>query len=610
VIEEPNKPSSDSTEHGDARRWLGQVCWVLAISALVTLAYAVSSESTLFRAAGLQLLLSLSVVWATLRMGQLPTTASHESRSIFIEKWSLHLITSAATLVVVLFGVIMSLLVSRVEVARPASTTEVAASAILAMLAVSLWTALTRMAHSTQPSVEADATTRVSYTNAMSPVTMSLHEARVVWFIVAGVQLAATVVPALTSWSATVVQVYLIVVVVELLLRHVGCWFYLEKEESDSEQATLDPLDCITREALLTSWNPLDTLFQIAERRFGLSLRSSWSIRYFRRATPIAIFATLVGLWLSTCLALVEPHQSALYESMGRVQPVPLSPGLHWIRPWPLGKVKRVSVGQVRTMQIGFEQTIDEKEVVSDQARSFLWTDPHANEFALVLGTQSELVSINAQIYYQVGSSTESMTDYLYRHANPEGALEALAYQVLREKTQSETLQHLLSENRQQFSDDIAKSLSEKVADNRLGIEIVSVSLLSLHPPVQVADAYLDVSNAERDALRMVTEARGNAQVKLLTAEKESAGLVAAAKSDASKRLGLAGHESSHFTEASKAFRVAPDTYRLRLWFDAYETALPGKKAYIIDSQLPDVLVSDPHSHLPPSSITTPPTDR
>lgn len=587
-----SKQDSSSPPFPEVRVWLGQLMWIVGVCAALTFGYAFYCESALFRGLGIQLLLTVLLLWSSRRSIDIQaSTAADHLKSI--EARSLHTIFTAGPLVVLLIGVVMSLLVGRVEVARPLSPQEIATSAIFAVLAASLWTALGKMTQgiSEHPSHE------------LSAVKLTLHEARVVWFLAAAAQLSSSVFASIPQWLAVAIHIYLAVVIGECLLRLFIAWFRLEHVTSNSSEELPDSLDSLFREILLTSLNPLDTLFQVAERRFGLSLRSSWSIRFFRRATPVALLLSLLVFWLSTSLVIVQPDQLALSEVLGRVQPEPLQPGLHWKYPCPFGNVQRVSVGEIRTLQIGFSQPVDEQAVVGAEPRSMLWTEPHANEFALVLGTQSELVAVNALIYFQVGKSVEQLKHYLVRHADPAKAIEAVAYQVLREETENTTLDQVLTEDRQAFAQRIVSKVTEKSQQMQLGIEIVDVSLLSLHPPVEAADAYLDVSNAESDAQRRVIQARGDALAKLLTAEKESAALVASAKQAAAKRVGLAGQEASHFAEASKAYRAAPETYRTRLWFDTYEKTLPGRQVYVIDSQLSDVLVTEPNASLTPNVI-------
>lgn len=580
---------------GDLAPWLTQLLWIAGISAVLTFGYSFYSESALFRGLGIQLLLMFVTLWAASRSLRLPRDLETQ-RAETVERWSLHFIFTASPLVVLLIGVFLSLLVGRIEVARPLSHQEIATSAILAILAASLWTALFRITQSSEPQAG----------SSMRSVIMTLHEARVGWFAAALAQLTSAILPVSGQWLSIVVQLYLAAVIVESLFRLVLDWFRLERTDVELEDRWPDPLDSMIREICLASWNPIDTMFRIAETRFGVSLRSSWSIRYFRRAVPVTLLAVLLLLWLSTAIVIVQPDQLALCERIGRIEPEPLQPGLHFNYPWPLGKVRRVSVGQVRDLQIGFSQPVNQADVVSEKPRSLLWTDSHANEFALVLGTQSELISVNAQIYFQVGRGLEQLKDYLVRHSNPEGSLEAIAYQVLREETQNATLDQILSEDRQAFSQRIRAKVAEKTKQLQLGIEIVNVSLLSLHPPVEAAESYLDVSNAESDAERLVIEARGNAEEKRLNAEKESTALIASAKQEAAKRIGLAGQEASHFEEASKAYQAAPETYRSRLWFDTYEKTLPGKRVYVIDDQLKDVLLTDPGAKINPTMITPP----
>jgi len=584
-------PASESTNN-----WLNQLFWVLIGAAGVASAYALFSESSLFRILGIQLLVVGATTWWTSQSARLPVSKDETERGQIVEKWSLYYIFAAGTFFTILALSLFSLLISRVEIARPLTTAEIAASAITAVLAASVLTGILHLSkgHSGR------------YFVGYPSVVMGLHEARVIWFVAAITLLLTPFFKLGAIWIAYLLHIYILAVLIEVIVRLVVAWFQLEREELPQGTEWPNPFDSMVRDVLFTSLNPIDTIFTIAEQRFGLSIRSSWSIRFFRQATLPTVFATCLLLWLSTAVVIIQPNQMALYEFGGRTSEKTLAPGIHFIGPWPLGKVHRVPVKSIQTMQIGFTQEVDPQEVVSPTPRSLLWTEPHANEFALVLGTQSELVSVNAQVYYQIGSSQEQLRDYLYQHSNAESLLEASAYQVLREETQTANLDEILSKNREAFAERIQQQLQSKIATANLGIEVVDVALLSLHPPVQAASAYLDVSNAERDAERRKIEATGDAESRSLSSQRTSAQLVATAKGDAARRIGLASQESSHFVEANKAYQLQPETYRMRLWFDALETTLPKKKVYVIDANLPEVLLADPHAHLNQQKLSTP----
>ena len=174
----------------------------------------------------------------------------------------------------------------------------------------------------------------------------------------------------------------------------------------------------------------------------------------------------MLVVWLSTCFVVIQPHQAGLEERFGVVQQERLSPGLQTKLPWPFGDIRRYPAGIVQTMKIGFEDEDGAADVSQDKNRTLLWTQPHAQEFSLVLGSETELVAVNAIVYFKIAEDTQGFIDHALATSNPEVALEALAYRVLMEETRSATLKDLLSRGRDQFASTVREKLSNTQRPN------------------------------------------------------------------------------------------------------------------------------------------------
>ena len=275
--------------------------------------------------------------------------------------------------------------------------------------------------------------------------------------------------------------------------------------------------------------------------------------------------------WGLTSLAIVETNQMAVREHFGRVAGGPLRPGLHFLFPWPFGRIRAFPVKTVEQLPIGF---VEADEVVNrDQPRALLWTKPHAKEeFALVLGDGSELVAVNALVYFKISEDPQEFSDYVYRQSAPDEALIAFAYRAFMEETRGRTLDDVLSANRAAFARRVADSVRKQAKAARLGIDIVDLALLNLHPPIEAGGSYLEVINARLDARRRVTEAEGEKQVAILDAQTFGAMAVANAKTDGSGRVAEALSEVSEFKAIGNQGgfnRTSPRTFRLRLWIEA-----------------------------------------
>ena len=585
----PSSSLQDSAAN-EGRSLLNTILWCLLVGAGASIAYALKAEASLFRAIALQLSLASVAVWAAKDASKIrQRTDSNESDDALAEKreaTAIHYLFIAAPVVAVIVLAGLSLLAQSVEVAAPRSQQEVIGGAILAVLAASLWTVFARFLERSSSLAEAPS------------VRAALSESRLAALLSAGALLAATVHPPIEGWLAWALSLWTIAVASEHLFQVFVAWF----QPMTLEQTFQSPINSLLRDIFLTSANPVGKAFDIAESRFGLSLRSSWTIGFFRRSVLPIVLGCLLVVWASTSFVVIEAHQAGLEERFGVVQKKRLAPGLHMKLPWPIGDIRRYPAGIIQTMQIGFEED-SKADVAADADRTLLWTKPHAQEFALVLGSETELVAINAIVYFKIADDTEGFLDHALSTSNPKVALESLAYRVLMEQTRTATLKELLSQGRDQFAEDVLEKLSEYAINERLGLDVVDVALINLHPPVEVSTSYLNVINAELDSKRVVTVASGDADKKILEAKQESNGRIATAKVEAAKRVSLAGQESSEFMAVGEAFKAAPQTYRLRLWFEAFERVLTGRRLYIVDSELPDVIFDERSRSVDPMLI-------
>ncbi len=334
------------------------------------------------------------------------------------------------------------------------------------------------------------------------------------------------------------------------------------------------------REAVLMHGNPLRSLNRAIESRLGVSLRASWALRFTRSALLPALTLVVLLQWGLSTLCVVQLDHLGVRESFGQVDGAALGPGLHWKLPWPFGRMRQFPAKNVSTTYVGFVR--DE-----DRQPAYLWSKKHAQrEFALVLGSGSELVAVGCVVYYKIGEDRSRVLDFAYQFQNPDEALEAYAYRALMEQTRSATLAEILSTNRAQFADELERSLRQYCADNQLGIEVVEVALIGLHPPVEVAADYLDVISARVDADRTQTEATGRQRVAMQDALRERSTAIAEASVEAAKRVGTALGESSEFLAIGSAYQIAPDAFKLRLWFEVFEEILQQKRFVLIDKTI------------------------
>ena len=256
------------------------------------------------------------------------------------------------------------------------------------------------------------------------------------------------------------------------------------------------------------------------EKNTGITMRSLWSIRLIKYVLPYAVLGVVVMLWGFSGVVKIEAHQQGAHYRLGHLQEETLQPGLHVTLPWPFDSVEVYDTEVVNTMTVGY---------IADERADNIWTESHGGEeYRLLLGNGNELVSVNLRVGYRI----TDLRAYLSYSAAPERLVEALAYETVTARTISTNLDALLATDRVAFSQSFKEELIARMEVYHTGIEVTDVVLESIHPPVEIADVYQQLISAEIEAERILTSAKGNAQVKLIRANADKYSAVAGAQAE------------------------------------------------------------------------------
>ncbi|MHC4377506.1 MAG: SPFH domain-containing protein [Planctomycetota bacterium] len=306
--------------------------------------------------------------------------------------------------------------------------------------------------------------------------------------------------PRFEALTGQVLRVGLWILAVEVLARAAFAgWmrFYEGVQHPGAPVLT----DLFSLRLLADSLRPLNSFFGTLADAFGIDLRGTWALDLARRsALPLTLLLALLG-WLSSSLVVVPLGKVGVVERFGaRVSDDPIGPGLHVGLPWPMQVTRRVDTGSVRSLNLGFDGD------TSDFGR--LWDRPHAEEeYTLLLGNGSELVSVTGYVQWRVADAVQ----YVYGHQNPDDTVERLAGEVLLERTSGRRLDDVLNANLAQFAAAVEGDLQAACEREGLGVEVVDLTLVGLHPPVAVATDYQDVVASQIEAETRIAEAEAAA---------------------------------------------------------------------------------------------------
>ncbi|MGI6167522.1 MAG: SPFH domain-containing protein, partial [Eubacteriales bacterium] len=312
------------------------------------------------------------------------------------------------------------------------------------------------------------------------------------------------------------------------------------------------------------------SLLSYLEKNTGITMRSLWSLRMIKAILPYTLIVAAALLWFATGLVQVESYQTGAVYRLGKIQDKLLEPGLHIRLPWPIEKVEIYNTEQVRNIIIGYQST-----TVIDNT----WSDTHGTyEYKLLLGSGDELVSINLRVEYKI----RDLKTYLLCNSSPERVLEALAYELVTARTINTDLESLLSVNRSAFAEDFKNELAERAGNFNTGLEVVSVVLESIHPPVEVASVYQGIISAEIERDKYILEAEAKAAVTLAEAKARYDTALSTANSAYYTKTAEAKAAVAQFMASVAADNEYSDAYRYYKYIKAIASAYGGARLVIV----------------------------
>ena len=328
------------------------------------------------------------------------------------------------------------------------------------------------------------------------------------------------------------------------------------------------------------------------EKNTGITMHSLWSMKFIFSLIPYTIVFVILTVWLSTAVTLVGSGQRAVVYRLGRLESEPLEPGLHLTLPFPFDSVEKYDTERVRKLTVGY---------ISDTDSDNIWTGSHGSEeFQLLLGDGNELVSVNLRIEYKISD----IIKYLTSTANPEKLIEAQAYNLITDRVIRTDLETLMSVDRRGFADSLREELSARLSDlpdagggtADAGIEIVSVVLESIHPPVSVASKYQELISAGIKAEKMILDAEAYAAKTVAESEKIRDVGILEAEAAKSKSVAEAQASVTEFMAGVAADSEYSSAYRYEKYLSALSAAYGGSKLIILGDGIDrdDVWIGNP----------------
>jgi len=346
-----------------------------------------------------------------------------------------------------------------------------------------------------------------------------------------------------------------------------------------------------------------DILFSLAYRTYTRLDKTLWDrlgklpglkgppdVVKTRSALILSALVVLIAfsIYAFSGLYIVQPGEEAIVERFGRPlqKDEPIGPGLHYHWPWPVERVKKADVGNIRRLTIGYK--------IGAQKGLILWTNKHyLREYSVITG-EGPFLDVAMNVHYRI----KDLYQYLFRNADPDKTVERLGYRVLRETLGTRPFFASITANRDALESIIHIEMQKRIDELALGLVIQNVCFRDLHPPSQVASAFEDVVSAQEDYETYIEQAHGYRKDLLPRARASAATALNDAEAYRNALMAQSAGDARSFVLQQEAYGKAEDLTRTRMMLETVEEVLAGVPKYIIspggDGERPDMWFSMP----------------
>ena len=281
----------------------------------------------------------------------------------------------------------------------------------------------------------------------------------------------------------------------------------------------------------------LDEFLRRSRARFGGGGGTGGGFNLGGRPTGSLLLWGAIGLaavWLAlTSTHLIAAEEQGVVTQFGRYSRT-LQPGIGFTLPWPIERVQKVNVAEIRNEDIG-----------------------SAAEETLMLTRDQNLIDIA----YQVRWNIRDPEQFLFELAAPEETIRQVAESATRQVVSQIGLQEAMGVARGDIEAQVRQEMQQTLDSYRSGVAIQGVAIKQADPPAAVNEAFKEVTSAQQQAKTDVNRATAYAL----------------------QLRQVAQGEATSFDKVYEQYRLAPEVTRRRMYYETMERILRNVDKTIVE---------------------------
>jgi membrane protease subunit HflK len=275
--------------------------------------------------------------------------------------------------------------------------------------------------------------------------------------------------------------------------------------------------------------------------------------------------AIVFVLWALSGFFIVQEGQTAVIMTFGKYSGHMAPPGFNWRWPYPVQSHEIVNVSQVRTVEVGYRQTVRNKQ---------------AKE-ALMLTDDENIIDIQFAVQYKLKDAVA----WVFNNRGQDEMLRQVAETAIREIVGRSKMDFVLYEGREKVALDVSRLMQQILDRYQSGAMITNITMMAVQPPEQVQAAFDDAVKAGQDRERQKNEGQAYANDVVPKARGEAFRRIQEAQAYKARVVEGAVGDAARFKQVLTEYQKAPAVTRDRMYLETMQQIFSNTTKVMADTK-------------------------
>jgi membrane protease subunit HflK len=274
------------------------------------------------------------------------------------------------------------------------------------------------------------------------------------------------------------------------------------------------------------------------------------------------IAGIILAVWLASGFYIVVEGQRGIVLTFGKFAEETQS-GLRWRMPWPIQSHEIVNLAQVRTLEVGYRNTVKTKVLKE----------------SLMLTDDENIVDLQFAVQYLI----KDARDWSFMNRRPEETAMQVAESAMREIIGKSKMDAILYESREEIAIRARQLMQQMLDRYRTGIQVSTITIQNAQPPEQVQAAFDDAVKAGQDRERQKNEGQAYANDVIPRARGTASRLMQEAEGYKQRVIATSEGDASRFRQVLAEYAKAPAVTRERIYIETMQQVLSSTSKVMMD---------------------------